>query len=765
MLAVASLLSVCKASELQEFSASSTLDAVIEQAIEENQIPGAVLLVSVNGKVVHRKAYGMRSLSPVREPMTVDTIFDAASLTKVVATTPVLMRLFEQGKLRLNGRVTDYLPEFQGGYSEITVRQLMTHFSGLRPDLDLEPPWKGYQTGVRKALADKPAGAPGELFTYSDINFILLAEISRRLYGKPLDQSAQEVVFRPLGMNDTMFLPPARLKGRIAPTELLAGEKEPLRGLVHDTTTRYMGGVAGHAGVFTTADDLARFAGMMLGTGSARLFAPATIEKFTTPQSPPDQPVLRGLGWDIDSPYSGSRGDLFPLGSYGHTGFTGTSLWIDPHSRTFVILLSNSVHPKPRPAITALRSRVATVVAAACGLTTPGLSLTGYNETVAGVRRVVARNGQVKTGLDVLAARRFAPLAGKRVGLITNQTGVDSAGRRNIDLMLEAGVQVKAILAPEHGIAGNDRDVSKDLATGIPIYGLHSSEPLRPTPAMLRDLDALVFDVQDAGARFYTYLTTLMYALEEASRAHLAFWVLDRPNPINGVHVEGPLLDQDLISGVGCHRLPLRHGMTAGELARLFNAENGVHADLHIVEMEGWERGDWFDSTGLTWINPSPNLRNLSGATLYPGVAMLEFSPDYSVGRGTDAPFEQIGARWIVGRELASYLNARRVPGVRFYATRFQPSSAPLASVVLEGVRFVVTDRERFSAQRLGLEIAAALLRLYPGRIALDPNRRLIGNAAVVKALASGADPREIEQKSQDELAEFLQTRNKYLLY
>jgi uncharacterized protein YbbC (DUF1343 family) len=412
---------------------------------------------------------------------------------------------------------------------------------------------------------------------------------------------------------------------------------------------------------------------------------------------------------------------------------------------------------------------VATIVAASVGLATRGLALTGYNEAMVGVRRVVSRNGQVQTGLDVLAAQNFAPLAGKRVGLIANHTSLDLAGRRSVDLMLQAGVKVAAILSPEHGatgeIDGATAALSEDPATGIPVWSLHTTEPIRPSPEMLRDLDVLVFDIQDAGARFYTYISTLGYALEEAALHGIPFWVLDRPNPINGVRVEGPLLDPDLISGVGYFPLPLRHGMTVGELARMIDAEKQLGAELHVVEMKGWQRGDWFDATGLTWVNPSPNLRSLNAALLYPGVAMLEYSAAYSVGRGTDAPFEQIGAAWIGGRELAAYLNGRLVPGVRFYATRFQPVSSALAGVAVEGVRFVITDREAFSAQRLGLEIAAALLRLYPGKVDLDLNRRLIGNQATIDKLAAGEDPRRIEQVNEDNIDSVIRMRARYLLY
>ncbi len=756
------------------FRASSRLDAVVQEAIERDEIPGAVLWVGHKGVVVHRKAYGFRALAPRRERMTLDTIFDAASLTKVVATTSAVMKLFEAGQLRLNDRVTRYLPEFQGGKSEITVRDLLTHFSGLRPDLDLEPAWSGYETGIQKALTDAPVAPPGTRFIYSDINFVLLGEIVRRLGGKPLDAYCGEMIFRPLGMRETMFRPPERLRPRIAPTEILPGQRLPLRGVVHDPTARFMGGVAGHAGMFTTAADLARFAEMMLAGGrrrGVRIFSAATVEKFTTPQSPPHQPVLRGLGWDVDSPYSGNRGELFPLGSYGHTGFTGTSLWIDPATQTYVILLANSVHPKVRPAITSLRSRVATVVAAALDIRVPGVRLTGYNETLvgSGLRRVVARNAQVLTGLDVLVEEKFAPLRGRRVGLITNHTGLTRDGRRNVDVMLEAGVNVTALLSPEHGIGGTEErpDIphGADPATGIPIWSLYTAQGRRPTPEMLRDVDVLVFDIQDIGARFYTYVTTMAYAMEEAARHGLPFYVLDRPNPLTGVRVEGPLLDKELLSFVGYFPLPLVHGMTVGELARLFNGENRIGADLHVVAMRGWQRGDWFDSTGLVWVDPSPNMRSFNAALLYPGVAMLEASPNYSVGRGTDAPFEQVGADWIRGRELAAYLNARFLPGVRVYPTRFRPASSRFAGQWIEGVRFIVTDREAFSAARLGLELAGALEKLFPGRLALEANRSLIGNLGVLQALKAGEDPRRIEEESWAAVKEFLKLREKYLLY
>ncbi|MFN0165002.1 MAG: exo-beta-N-acetylmuramidase NamZ domain-containing protein [Bryobacteraceae bacterium] len=759
----------------QPFSKGPDVDAAVEGAIQDGQIPGAVVVVGHRGNVVYRKAYGNRALIPAKEPMTVDTIFDCASLTKVVATTTAVLQLVEAGKIRLNDPVTRHLPEFQAGKSSITIRNLMTHFSGLRPDLDLEPAWSGYETGIRLALSDKPKFAPGERFVYSDINYILLGEIVRRLSGEPLPDYVRRILFEPLGMTDSLFQPPESLARRIAPTERTSKNGPPLRGVVHDPTSRYMGGVAGHAGLYSTADDLARFAQMMLNQGEwngRRILSAGVIQKAIEPQTPADQPILRGLGWDIDSPFSGARGDLFPVGSYGHTGFTGTSLWIDPRSQAYVILLTNAVHPVYRGGpITSLRGRVSTIVAAAVGVAGPGVSLTGYNETIsgAGIRRAVARNSEVLTGLDVLVEQKFAALQGKRVGLITNHTGIDRDGRRNVDRMVDAGVNVVSLFAPEHGFFGAEDQEninhSTDPKTGIRIWSLYAGKTRRPARQMLTGLDVLVFDIQDIGSRFYTYVSTMVLSMEEAAKKRIAFYVLDRPNPISGVKVEGPVLDARLESFVGCFPMPTRHGMTLGELARMLNVERAVDVNLHVVSMKNWERGDWFDSTGQLWVNPSPNMRSLSAATLYPGIAMLEASRNYSVGRGTDTPFEIVGAEFIHGRMLARYLNQRMIPGIRVYPTRFKPATSVLAGKMIEGVRFIVTDRAALNSAQLGIELAAALIRLYPGKIDFKANLKLIGNRELVELLQAGEDPRSIQQKLEEPLREFLAVRDKYLLY
>src|SRR5581483_11903567 len=390
------------------------VDKIIEEAISDHQIPGAVLLVGHDDAVIYRKAFGDRALEPRHEPMTLDTIFDIASLTKVVATNTAVMQLVQKGEVRDNDPVSKYIPEFaQNDKDEITVRELLTHDSGLAPDLDLSQPWQGKDTGLRMAFAEKLQDPPGSKFVYSDINFIVLGALVERVSGMPLDEYCERHIFAPLLMTHTRYLPPKTWLAKIAPTQY-DENNQMLRGVVHDPTARRMGGVAGHAGVFSTADDLAKFAEFLLHGGP--VLSPLVIEKMTTPQQPPTSQVLRGFGWDIDSPFSTNRGELLPVGSFGHTGFTGTSLWIDPTTNTYIILLANAVHPRGKGSAVSLRTKVATAVAAALALSVPEKdalrwkTITGYNEAQTAARRVATRNGSVLSGIDVLERDNFAEL-------------------------------------------------------------------------------------------------------------------------------------------------------------------------------------------------------------------------------------------------------------------------------------------------------------------------------------------------------------------
>jgi len=742
------------------------LDTLVEDAIRDGRLPGAVVVVGHAGEIVYERAFGARAVDGPPEAMTPDTIFDLASLTKVVATTTSVMILVEEGRLRLRDRVATYLPEFSShGKDRITIEHLLTHVSGLRPDLPLEEVFEGADTAIARAADEVPEAGPGERFVYSDINFFVLGEIVRRVTGQTLDQFARDRIFRPLGMRDTGFNPPASLRPRIAPTEPCAPLAWPcggdgavmLRGRVHDPTARRMGGVAGHAGLFSTAGDLARFCRMLLGAGTlddVRILAPLTVARMTRVSTPPQMADRRGLGWDLDSRFSSNRGDLFSFGSYGHTGFTGTSLWLDPASDTFVVFLSSRLHPSGAGDVTALRGRVATVVASA------------VSGDLAGDAGALVET-PVWTGLDVLREAGFEPLMGARVGLVTNQTGRARDGATTIDLLAAApGVELVALFSPEHGIRGvMDGPVSssRDTRTGLPIHSLYG-DTRRPTAEMLQGLDTLVVDLQDVGARFYTYATTMAYLLEAAAARGLRVMVLDRPNPIGGVDVEGPILDESSTGFTGYFPSPVRHGLTLGELARLFNTERGIGAALEVVAMRGWQRETWFDQTGLRWVDPSPNMRNLHQALLYPGIGAIEGS-NLSVGRGTDTPFEQIGAPWIDGPELARELNTRRLPGVRVYPLRFSPSSSRFAGELCEGVFFIVTDRDAVRPVRLGLEVAAALYRLYGDQFDLDAVARLLGSRDTLVRIRAGDPPWEIAAGWAEGEAAWRRLRVPYLLY
>jgi uncharacterized protein YbbC (DUF1343 family)/CubicO group peptidase (beta-lactamase class C family) len=758
----------------------ANIDAIMNRAVAEGNIPGGVVLIGHNGKVVYRKGFGWRSVEPARESMTLDTVFDLASLTKCVATTTAMMQLFEAGRVRLNDPVSAYLKDFaQNGKQDITIRELMTHYSGLPPDLDLAAPWQSRATAFRMAMEAKPEYPPGSRFVYSDINFETLGFLVEQVTGESLNDYAAQHIFAPLGMRDTRFLPPKEWLTRIAPTQY-DEHGVMLRGIVHDPTARRMGGVAGHAGLFSTADDLARFAQALL-SGSPVL-SPLAIEKMSTPQQPANAPSVRGLGWDIDSPFASNRGELLPVGSFGHTGFTGTSLWIDPVTDTYIIILTNAVHPRGGKSAVALRTKIATAAVDALDLNLSEKDklrlarITGYNESMMAGRRIVSRNGEINCGIDVLESHAFRELRPdlahpRKIGLVANQTAVDRAGRRTADVLAHVpGLQLAAIFSPEHGIEGkldttNVGD-SRDASTGAPIYSVYGETDAqrRPPADVLSNLDAIVFDIQDAGVRFYTYETTLGYFLEAAAKSGKEMIVLDRPNPLGGASMQGPVADAGRESFVGYWQTPVRHGMTMGELARMFNGERKIGANLAVVPLEGWMRGDWFDSTGDVWIDPSPNLRSLNEAVLYPGVGMIE-ATNISVGRGTDTPFELVGAPWIDPAALARYLNARELDGVRFIPVRFTPASSAYANEPCGGVNLVVTDRNALDSPEMGIEIAAALVKLYPSQYKIDRLDTLMVNKSSLDALLAGEDPRRIAEDWQDANERFAKLRSSYLLY
>jgi uncharacterized protein YbbC (DUF1343 family)/CubicO group peptidase (beta-lactamase class C family) len=777
--------------------ALARMDAVIQDDIAKQRLPGAVVLVSRKGRLVWQKSYGSRAVEPARETMTADTIFDVASLTKVVATATSIMILVERGKVRLSDPVSTYIPELKGeGRENITIEQLLIHRAGYAPDFDLRERWTGYDEAIKRLIKEPLRNPPGTRFVYSDIGFIALGEVVKRVSGLPLDQFAKQNIFLPLHMRDTGFRPAAALRARIAPTEKRRGQLSYLgdtptnlgaegdvwlRGQVHDPTSYRMNGVAGHAGLFSTARDLSIYCQMILNGGEyngVRILSALSVAEMTRPRLVSTTGATRGLGWDINTSFSTNRGELFPLGSFGHTGFTGTSIWIDPSSQMFVVFLSNRVHPDGKGDVGPLRGRVASIVAGAITDTSVAQhareqSANYYAETIRALQQFAPRNEgsatsvKVLTGIDVLERDNFKQLAGLRIGLITNHTGRNREGRQTIDVLNKApNVKLVALFSPEHGIRGlADEKISdsKDEATGLPIFSLYG-ETRRPKPEQLKDLDALVYDIQDVGVRFYTYISTLGYVLEEAAKVKLPVFVLDRPNPIGGVDVDGPIADPDKLSFISYHTIPTRHGLTIGELAQLFNRQRNIGADVRVIKMDGWRRAMWFDETNLTWINPSPNMRSLTEATLYPGVGLLE-TTNVSVGRGTDTPFEIVGAPWIQGDKLADFLNQRGIPGVRFVPLRFTPKASVFKDEACGGVNIIITDRVAFRPLVTGIEMALALRSLYPNDWKVDSYLRLLVNADTLERIKRGESAREIVASWNAALQEFRRARAEVLLY
>lgn len=735
------------ATGIAEFDRADTL---INTAVERGQIPGAVLLVGKGDRVLSRRAYGARSLQPAREAMTPDTIFDLASLSKPVGCATAVMLLAERGKLTLTDPVAKYLPVFAAnGKAGVTIEQLLLHRGGLIPDNPIEDYLHGRSEAINRIMNLSPVAEPGTKFIYTDVGYIVLGEVVLAVSGRPLDQFAREEIFAPLRMADTKYRPDEAIRARIAPTE--RREDRWMVGEVHDPRAHALGGVAGHAGLFGTADDLARYCRMILGggrLGGTRLLSETTVREMTTPRPLPDGSDARSYGFDVDTPYSSARGDRFPRGvSFGHTGFTGTMFWMDPASKSFVILLANSVHPDGRGTIVPLRRYVSTAVA----------------EALLGP----AQPAGVQSGIDILKRDGFKQLKGRHVAIVTNHTGKDREGQRTIDLLKNApGVTVRRLFSPEHGLFGAlDEKVGHtvDRQTGLPVFSLYG-ETRRPTAEMLQGIDTIVFDVQDIGARFYTYISTLGLCMEEAAKRKIKLVVLDRPNPNTGQTVEGPVAQKKHFSFICYGPLPVAHGMTVGELARFFNDEMKINCDLEVVQMEGWNRSMWWDETGLAWVNPSPNIRNPTQAMLYPGVGLLETS-NLSVGRGTDQPFEVLGAPWVDSRRLAAALNRERIPGLRFVPITFTPTSSKFANQECHGVYLVVTDRRYLSPVAAGVAIAWHLEKLFPQAYDLDAVVRMLHNDDALNALRQASDPGKVPASWKQEVEAFKHARRKYLLY
>ena len=719
----------------------------IEAAIGSGTIPGAVFVVGRGADVLHRSAHGERAPGV---PMTLDTVFDLASLTKSVATSSSIMVLVQEGKLRLTDRVSSIVPAFTGGgKDEVTVEQLLLHTGGLSPVNHLDDYADGPSAAVARICARELSSPPGEKFIYSDLGYILLGEIVEAVAGEPLEDFCARQVHGPLGMGETSYGP---LDGDRLDRCAATSPDGTGRGVVHDPRARALGGVAGHAGVFSTAADLSRFCGMLAGAaGEGSPLEPGALAELVRPRILEGGAVARALGIDVASAYDSPRGSRFPrYASLGHTGFTGPCYWVDRSSGVWYLLLVSRLQVDPGPSMSPLRRVVADAVAAAAGVdAAPGAP-------------------HVRTGVDVLVDEDFARLKGRRLALITNVTGRCRDGRRTIDALHSAdGVELVRLFSPEHGLfAKLEGDVGdgRDEATGLPVFSLYGATR-RPTAEMLAGIDAVVFDIQDIGVRYYTYISTLGLAMEACGEAGVGVVVLDRPNPITGRRVEGPIIDADRQSFIGWRPLPVTHGMTVGELARMFREEwGGIECELEVVPMAGWTRDMWWEQTGVRWINPSPNMRNPDQTVLYPCTGLLE-GANLSVGRGTDEPFELFGAPWIDGPRLCDALRAAALPGLEFTPIEFTPDASKFKDELCQGVHVTVTDRDALRPVASGLAIMWHLDRLF-GRAfdAADGDARL-RSASTWEALLLSPDWRSVPGSWAPDVEAFRRLRQPYLIY
>jgi len=756
-------------------------DDVLAGFLAEKAFPGGVLAVGYRGDLVHLHPFGRLSYEADAPRVEADTLYDLASLTKVVATTTMAMILVDRGRLDLDKAVVDFLPDFRGTSPEgfrkerVTVRHLLTHSSGVDWWAPLYRDTVGKAEYLARIQAMDLVYEPGTATKYSDLGIILLGEILERVAGEPLAEFVRGRVFEPLGMHDTGFRPDPSLLSSIAPTEIDSTWRHRLlRGEVHDENAFALGGVAPHAGLFSTAPDLARFAQMLANggvLGHRRIVSRETVELFTRrAELPPGS--TRALGWDTRSVEGSSSGHFFSFLSFGHTGFTGTSLWIDPERQLFVLLLTNRVHPsRENTLIREVRPAVADAVVRGLG------------------------EGRVATGLDRLAAGDsgigIEHLVGKRLGLVVHRASVTADGRPAIEVFRERGLTPVRLFTPEHGLtgtagAGEKVESGRDPASGLPIVSLYGDHR-KPTAEDLAGLDALVFDLQGAGVRFYTYVSTLLLCLEAAAGNGLELVVLDRPNPLGGERVEGPVsAPREVVpaSFVNLAPGPLVHGLTLGEMALYANRRLPRPARLTVIPMRGWRRSMVWADTGLPWVPPSPNLRSAEAALAYPGVGLLE-ATNLSEGRGTEAPFLRLGAPWLTvgsgagpgdGLDLAGL--AAAAPGFAFTQTRFTPLSSPAAPApryrgeTCRGLAITVVEPSRAEPYRLGIELLAALgrqpgfaWRSLPGENAGAALTRLLGTPRIFAELEAGKTVDEILAADHDDHTRWRRERRAILLY
>lgn len=770
------------------------IDAIIEENIEAGNFPGGVVCIGRGNKIGFLRCYGNRQTEPTVEPVTPDTLYDLASVSKVTSTAIAVAILVEQGKIEYDDRITRFFPEFgQNGKENVTVRDCLTHVSGLTPDNSIRDYIRPEEDNSVKYDPEKfytreeilqhicelgLRTAPGEAFAYSDVGFITMGLVVEKVTGMSQDEFVRQNIYLPLGMTDTGYNPTDEQKKRAAAAEKRVPEDSDwIKGEVHDPRAFAMKGIAGHAGNFSTAPNLAILASMLVGRGTytpandpehpVQIMSEATFKQMTESVTIPRG--IRSRGWDKRSPYSGNRAVLMSPSAIGHSGFTGTSYWIDPDMDLYVIFLGNRLHPDGKGDYVGMCGKIGQIALDSIR------EKTAADETAAFVKKSVyvspnaGKSSETLAGVDVMERDGFAPLKlrNRRVGLLTNQTGLLRDGRRIPKAMQDAGVNLTTLFSPEHGLYGaldqSNIDDAKDEETGLPVFSLYG-ETRRPTPEMLKNVDAFVFDIQDVGVRFYTYISAMCSAMQACADQGKAFFVFDRPNPIGGVKVDGPWLDAGRESYVAFFPMPIQHGMTVGEIALMFANQYKLNLDLTVIPCENWTRDQYFDQTGLTWVNPSPNMRSLTEALLYPGFGIPEFT-NISVGRGTDTPFEVIGAPWINAEDLAKKMNGEKLPGIEFEPIKFTPTGSKYKDEEISGLRMKIVDRDKLDAVKVGVALMSRLAADYPDNWETKNANTLLLNDATLAAIRAGKSVGEIAPLWDADLARFKEARQNYLIY
>jgi uncharacterized protein YbbC (DUF1343 family)/CubicO group peptidase (beta-lactamase class C family) len=754
-----------------EFEAE--LAAALAAALAAGEVPGGVCWVGSGADDLFVRAFGRRArgrpLAPGEEapPEVLEARFDLASLTKPVATASAVALLFDRGRLDLDRPVSADWPAFGAhGKERITPRQLLLHSAGLVADNPLADWQRGADELWRRIEALEPQDPPGQRLRYSDVGYAVLARLVERLDGRRFEAFCAAELFAPLGLFDTGFNPPPAERGRCVPTELAAAEEgraaladeAPLQGRVHDPRARAIGGVAGHAGLFSTGADLARWCRAWLGLGPAWISA-ATRREFQRSRWLPDGNARALLG-DVDTAYSGPRGSrgpasadpgaeplaVDPIGfwrgaSLGHTGFTGTSLWLEPSSACFAILLTSPLGAGEQASALPLRRRLG--LAAGAAVHAAARAARAPRPAAASFEVDGSASPRVRCGVDVLCELEPERLRGQRLALISHRAARLRDGRRSLDAIAALpGARLREVWTPEHGFearAEGDIADGTDGASGLPLRSLYGATR-RPLPEWFAGLDLLLYDCQDVGVRFYTYATTLAYAMEAAGQAGVPVLVLDRPNPLGLTRRAGPLLEPARRSFIGYAPIPVQHGLSLGELARFFVERLGLDCQLEVLACRGLERAATWSDLGLPFEAPSPNLRRPEAVALYPLLGCFEACA-LSVGRGTEAPFERFGAPWLDPQALLAEIGNDPIPGLRLAPIAFTPAADAFAGQRCDGVSVEIAG-PAFEPLPASFRLARALLASQAGRFDPAPLVERWGHGAWLEALRSGrAEP------------------------